>query len=375
MKLFEYQAKKILEDYGITVPRGSLAGSVGEAEAISREIGVPVVLKSQVLVAGRGKSGGIVFADNTTEVKKAAAELIGATIRGSLVRNLLVEEKLAIAEQYYASLTVDRQARRYMILASKEGGVDIEETALKSPEKIARCLINPDVGFSQPEVEEMLARLEIDREDADRLAAIIRILYTVVIDDDAELVELNPLVRTESGEMVAADARIIIDDNALFRHPEFDGEASSGVDETLLEAAARKLDLAYVDLSGDIGVVGNGAGLVMATLDVIDHFGGTPANFLDIGGGGNLDVTRKGVLLVMSKPEVKAVLVNILGGITRCDVVAQAVVEAVAEAEEKKPVVVRMMGTNEAEGNRLLDNAGISSYPNMEEAIQEILKI
>lgn len=375
MKLFEYQAKKILEDYGITVPRGSLAGSVGEAEAISREIGTPVVLKSQVLVAGRGKSGGIVFADNTTEVKKAAAELIGATIRGSLVRNLLVEEKLAIAEQYYASLTVDRQARRYMILASKEGGVDIEETALKSPEKIARCLINPDVGFSQPEVEEMLARLEIDREDADRLAAIIRILYAVVIDDDAELVELNPLVRTESGEMVAADARIIIDDNALFRHPEFDGEASSGVDETPLEAAARKLGLAYVDLSGDIGVVGNGAGLVMATLDVIDHFGGTPANFLDIGGGGNLDVTRKGVLLVMSKPEVKAVLVNILGGITRCDVVAQAVVEAVAEAEEKKPVVVRMMGTNEAEGNRLLNNAGISSYPNMEEAIQEILKI
>jgi succinyl-CoA synthetase beta subunit len=195
------------------------------------------------------------------------------------------------------------------------------------------------------------------------------------MDYDAELVEVNPLVKTPSGEFMAADARIIVDDNALFRHPEFDDRSSVRVDDTPLEAEARKQNLAYVDLDGDIGIVGNGAGLVMATVDLVHVFGGKPANFLDVGGGGNVDITKRGLLLVMSKPEVKAVLVNILGGITRCDIVSQALIEALNESSVKKPIAVRMMGTNEAEGNQMLYQAGIDSYPNMEKAIEEILKL
>ena len=376
MKLFEYEAKEILTRYGVAVPRGAVASSPGEVEEVAREIGGPVVLKAQVLVAGRGKAGGIVFADSAAEVGRTATGLVGSTIKGSLVRQLLVEEKLDIATQFYVSIAVDRQARQYVVLASTEGGVDIEETALNYPDKIARCRVDPVTGFNKSSVEEELSsQLEIGQEDAIELAHTIGTLYTVALDCDAELVELNPLVRTESGEMVAADARVIIDDNALFRHPEFGDSAAIGFDDTPLEAEARKSNLAYVELDGDIGIVGNGAGLVMATLDLVYHFGGRPANFLDIGGGSSLDITRKGVLLVMSRPEVKAVLVNILGGITRCDIVAQAVIEALNESSVKKPVVVRMMGTNEVEGNRMLREAGINSYPDMEKAIEEIVKL
>ena len=376
MKLFEYQAKKILTRYGMAIPRGAVASNSGEAEEVAREIGRPVVLKSQVLVSGRGKSGGVIFVDNPAEAGETATGLIGSTIKGSLVRQLLVEEKLDIAMQFYASVTVDRQARQYVVLVSTEGGIDIEETVLASPDRISRYRVDPITGFSRTGVEEaLLGQLKINQEDTAKLADIIDTLYKVAIDYDAELVELNPLVRTESGEMVAADARIIVDDNALFRHPEFEGNAAIGFDDTPLEAEARALNLAYVELDGDIGVVGNGAGLVMATLDLIYHFGGRPANFLDIGGGGSLDTTRRGVLLVMSKPEVKVVLVNILGGITRCDIVAQAVIEALNESHVKRPVVVRMMGTNEVEGNRMLHQAGINSYPDMEKAIEKIVKL
>ena len=374
MKLFEFEAKNILKEYGIPVPEGSMAGTAEEAETIAREIGKPVVLKSQILVAGRGKAGGIVFANDAAEAKKVAASLIGSTIKESTVRSLLVEEKLDIAEQFYASIAIDRQAKTYIVLASTEGGVDIEEVAQASPDKISRYRVNPTVSFSPSEAAEMLSGLSMNTDDAAKLASILSALYTALIDRDAEMVELNPLVKTTSGEFAAADARIIVDDNALFRHPEFEDKSLDRVEDTPLEAEARKQNLAYVDLDGDIGIVGNGAGLVMATLDLVHHFGGQPANFLDIGGGGNVDITKRGLLMVMSKPEVKAVLVNILGGITRCDIVAQAVIEALAEAKVKKPIAVRMMGTNEAEGKQMLDEAGINSYPNMEEAVREILK-
>lgn len=375
MRLFEFEAKNILKKYDIPIPKGDVASNPDEAEAIAREIGKPVVLKSQILVAGRGKAGGIIFANTPAEAKKVAANLIGSTIKGSIVTNLLVEEKLDIVAQFYASVTIDRQARTYIVLASTEGGVDIEETAQASPEKISRHWVDPISGFSQPAAMEMLGRFRMNKDDAAKLASVLDTLYTAAMDNDAELVELNPLVKTASGEFMAADARMIVDDNALFRHPEFEGKSSAGVDDTPLEAEARKQKLAYVDLSGDIGIVGNGAGLVMATLDMVHLFGGRPANFLDAGGGGNLDITKRGVLLVMSKPEVKAVLVNILGGITRCDIVAQAVIEALNESSVKKPVVVRMMGTNEAEGTRMLHQAGINTYPNMEKAVEEILKL
>jgi len=374
MKLFEFEAKNILKKYAIPVPRGDIARNSNEAEVIAREIGKPVVLKSQILVAGRGKAGGILFADDTAEAKKVASTLIGSTIKESIVESLLVEEKLDISEQFYASVAIDRQAKTYIVLASTEGGVDIEEVAQASPDKISRYWVDPEAGLSQTEAAKILSRFSIKKNDATKLAAIINTIYMVAMDNDAELVELNPLAKTKSGEFIAADAKIIVDDNAIFRHPEFGARASERVDDTPLEAEARRQNLAYVDLDGDIGIIGNGAGLVMATLDLVHHFGGKPANFLDIGGGGNVDITKRGLLLVMSKPTVKAVLVNILGGITRCDIVAQALIEALNESSVKKPIAVRMMGTNEAEGKRMLDEAGINSYPDMETAVEEVLK-
>ena len=222
----------------------------------------------------------------------------------------------------------------------------------------------------------MIARFSyITKHDASKFAYIIDALYKVVIDYDAELVEINPLAKTASGEFIAADARIIVDDNAIFRHPEFKDKSSVRVDDTPREAEARKQKLAYVDLSGDIGIIGNGAGLVMATLDLVHLYGGKPANFLDIGGGAQMEVIKRGVMLVMSKPEVKAVLINILGGITRCDIVAQGIVQGLNETSIKKPAAVRMMGTNEEEGAEILRQAGVHSYPNMEQAVEQVLKL
>ena len=375
MRLFEFEAKDILNKYGISVPQGKVAHTPDEAEEISRQIGKPIALKSQILVAGRGKAGGIVFTDNSTEAKKVATDLIGSTIKESIVDSLLVEEKLDLAEQFYASITIDRQARTFIVLASTEGGVDIEEIAQASPEKISRYWVDPIAGFSEAKALESLNKLGMNKDDATKLASTLNTLYTAAMENDAELVELNPLAKTASGEFVAADARMIIDDNAIFRHPEFAERSAERVEDTPLETEARKQDLAYIDLDGDIGIIGNGAGLVMATLDVVNVFGGRPSNFLDIGGGGDLDTTKKGLLLVMSKPEVKAVLINILGGITRCDIVAQAIIEALNESKVKKPIAVRMMGTNEEEGNRMLSEAGINSYDNMEKAVEEVLKI
>ncbi len=375
MKLFEFEAKKILQDYGVRVPKSGVATSPEEAETITREIGRPVALKSQILVSGRGKAGGIRFAADAAGAKQVAAELLGSTIKGCPVTSLLVEEKLDMVEQFYASIAVDRQARAYVVLASTSGGVDIEELAQTSPDKIARHWVDPTIGFSEREAIDMVGRLNTSQDDATKFASIIGTLYKVTMDYDAELAEINPLAKTPSGEFMAADARIIVDDNALFRHPEFADRSSVRVEDTPREAKAREQKLAYVDLDGDIGIIGNGAGLVMATLDLVHVFGGKPANFLDVGGGGSVDITKRGLLLVMSKPEVKAVLVNILGGITRCDIVAQALIEALNESSVKKPIAVRMMGTNEAEGNQMLHQAGIDSYPNMEKAIEEILKL
>ncbi|MFH1031029.1 MAG: ADP-forming succinate--CoA ligase subunit beta [Chloroflexota bacterium] len=375
MKLFEFEAKNILKKYGIPVPKGEVINSPEKAEAAFRQIGKPAVLKAQILVAGRGKAGGIQFAENAAGAQKIASSLIGKIIKDCVVRSLLVEEKLDIVSQFYASVTIDRQARTFIVLASTEGGVDIEEVARASPGKISRQLIDFATGFTQSQAEKMLNTFKLAKSDAIRLASILSALYKAAIENDAELVELNPVVKIASGEFMAADARIIIDDNAIFRHPEFEERSLSREEDTPLEAEARKQRLAYVDLSGDIGIVGNGAGLVMSTLDMVSLLGGSPANFLDIGGGGNVEITKKGILLVMSKPDVKVLLVNVLGGITRCDIVAEAVVQALKEATVKKPIAVRMVGTNETEGKEILRQAGIKSYPQMEMAIKEVIKL
>jgi len=376
MKLFEFEAKNILQKYGIATPQGNIAGNSDETQAIATEIGKPVVLKSQILVSGRGKADGIVFVDEAADVKKAASNLIGSTIKEFVVKSLLVEERLNIIKQFYASVAIDRQARRYLVLASTNGGVDIEQIALSSPDKISRYWVNPAVGFSKHVAESIITRFsDMNKQDATEFASIISTLYKVAVDYDAELVEINPLAKTASGEFVAADARITIDDNALFRHPEFTDRSSLRVDDTSLETEARRQNLAYVDLTGDIGIIGNGAGLVMTTLDLVDLFGGRPANFLDIGGGAQIEVIKQSVMLVMSKPEVKAVLINILGGITRCDLVARGIIEGLNESSVKKPIAVRMMGTNEEEGREILRQAGVHSYSNMEEAAKEVLTL
>jgi succinyl-CoA synthetase beta subunit len=374
MKLFEYEAKAILAKYGIAIPQGKIAKTPEEAAAIAREFGKPVFLKSQITVSGRGKAGGILPAANAEEAKRVAAGLIGKKIKDILVTTLLVEEKLDLKEQLYASVAVDRQAKCFVVLASTSGGVDIEEVAKSAPQKISRFHVDPLVGFSEVAAIGMISQFKMSKEDTAKFASILAILYKAAIEYDAELVELNPLVKTSSGIFMAADARITIEDNALFRHPEFAERNLQREEDTPLEAEARRQKYSYVDLDGDIGIIGNGAGLVMATVDMVQIFGGKPANFLDIGGGAQVDVIKNGVLLVMNKPGVRAVLINILGGITRCDMVATGVVEGLKAAPVKKPIAVRMMGTNEKEGQEILRQNGIGYYPDMEQAAAAIIK-
>ncbi len=376
MKLFEFEAKAILHKYGVLTPRGKVVSRPADAGAAAAEIGGAVVLKSQVLVSGRGKSGGILFASDAREAGETASRLIGSTIKGSTVASILMEQKLDIAAEFYASVTVDRQAKRYVVMASTSGGVDIEEVARKTPDKIARRHVDPAEGLDEHQAGEMLSYFaDLKALDKSRISIIINTLYRIAMDCDAELVEINPLVRTASGDFVACDARIIIDDNALFRHPEFEGAQFARLEASPAEIEARKQGLAYVDLDGDIGIIGNGAGLVMSTLDVVQLFGGRPANFLDVGGGAGPEVIRKALNVIMAKPQVKAVLINILGGVTRCDLVAQGVVEALNELPVKKPIVVRMIGTKEEEGIRILKQAGINSHANMEDAIKEVVRV
>jgi len=375
VKLFEFEAKEILKQYGVAVPPGSIATDADAVQRAVQDIGKPAVLKSQILVSGRGKAGGILFVSNAAEAGEAASNLLGKTIKGCRVDSLLVEERLKTAAQFYAALTIDREAKTYIALASTSGGVDIEEVARATPEKIVRYRIDITRGFSKKEAAGMLKRLSLGKDDTDTISDILSTLYRVTLDYDAELTEINPLVKTTDGKFAAADARIIVDDNAVFRHAELAARASLITEDTPREAEARAHKLAYVDLDGDIGIVGNGAGLVMATIDVVRLCGGRPGNFLDLGGGVKAEKIKQGIMLVMAKPEIKAVLVNILGGITRCDLVAEAVVQAINDSSIKKPLVIRASGTNEDEAALILRQAGIKSCRSMNKAIEEVVNL
>jgi len=374
MKLAEFESKNIFLKYSISIPRGKVVNRPDDAAVAVGEIGKAVFVKAQIPVAGRGKEGGILLASSPQEAYIISVNLLGKEIKGYRVKTLLIEEKLDIERQYYASVTVDRKAKSYAFLASAAGGVDIEETAATHPEKIIKMIIDPVAGFNEAVVVDIVNNLKMNETDAVVFARHLAILYKIAMDCDAELVEINPLVKTSSGQFIAADAKITIDDNAVFRHPEFTERNLQREEDTPREAEARKQKFSYVDLDGDIGIVGNGAGLVMATVDMVNVFGGKPANFLDIGGGAQVEVIKNGVLLVISKPEVRGVLINILGGITRCDMVARGVVEGLAATSLKKPVAVRMMGTNEEEGKAILREAGIESFPDMEQATEAIVK-
>lgn len=375
MKLYEYEAKTILREYGIPTPRGQLAANPSQARMAAAELKQPFVVKAQVLVAGRGKAGGILFANSAAEVEKAAEKLFETQIKGISVKKVLVEEKIPIKKELYIGIAIDRAERKYALVTSESGGVDIEEIAAKNPEKIAKTFLKPRVRFEVSKANELAWRLGYDGSQQTMLADVLGKFVRAGMDYDAELIEINPLAETENGEFVALDARLIIDDNALFRHKEYQEKLfAADRENTPMEIEALRNGLAYVKLTGDIGVVGNGAGLVMATLDMIQYYGGEAADFLDLGGGAPVERITAALKIVLADPDVKVLLINILGGITHCDDVARGIVEAKTALGSKLPVVVRLVGTNEEEGKRILNGAGLQVLDSMEEAARLAVK-
>jgi len=373
LRLHEYEAKAILTEYGVPTPKGGVAKSPQEARMIAARIGGPVALKAQVLVAGRGKAGGVVYAEGPDEAEVKAEKLLGSEIKGLKVDKLLVEEKVRIVKELYLSLTLNRGGRCFTFLYSSEGGVDVEELASKYPEKIVRLNVNPLLGLRDFEVRRLVKEAGLPGEAVSILASIVKAFYSVASRYDCELVESNPLALTSDGKLVAVDARIVIDDSALFRHPEFKGRVREEL--TDLERKAAEAGFSYVELDGDIGVIGNGAGLTMASMDLVYLYGGKPANFLDIGGGAREERVEEAVKLQLLNPRVKAVLVNVLGGITRCDEVAKGVVKALRSSGVVKPIVVRLVGTREEEGRRIMLEAGQSYLESMEEAAKKAVEL
>jgi len=351
--LLEYQGKQLLAAHGVAVPRGAVADTVEAAVARATEIGYPVVVKAQVQVGGRGKAGGIKVATTDEEVRTSAQSMLHRPLKGHLVRRVWVEEASAPAREYYASITFDRSAKLHLAMLSARGGIDIEEVAADDPDAIARLHIDPLDGLSPAAVRDLVQRARLDPEVTDEVSAIMLALWVAYRDGDTELVEVNPLAVTAEGRVVALDAKVTLDDSAAFRHPDWDGwRADEVLDER--ERRARDKGLNYIGLAGTVGIIGNGAGLVMSTLDVVNEVGGTAANFLDIGGGAGADVVAAALDVVNSDQNVRAILVNIFGGITRGDLVAQGIVEALERVELHSPIVVRLDGTNAEEGRAIL---------------------
>jgi succinyl-CoA synthetase beta subunit len=377
MKLFEHEAKTILSRYKIPVPQGGLVTNPTQAREIAQKLTPPYAVKAQVLVAGRGKAGGIQFANNPQEAETVANKILSMEIKGIKVRSVWVEEKINVKKELYFGITTDRVRRCYVAIASAAGGMDIEEIAATAPEKIAKHFIDPLFGFRIYNARDLAKTLGYTSSQMQELADIFLRLCTAAMDYDAELMEMNPIVETVEGKFVAADARLIVDDNALFRHPDYKARLASESESELSpqEIKAQKAGLAYVKLDGNIGIIGNGAGLVMATLDAIQLYGGRPANFLDAGGGASPEQMTVALDIILSDPNVNVVFINILGGITRCDDVAKGILEAKLRVGFTKPIVIRLVGTNEAEGRRMLTEQGIHVLGSMEEAAAKTVEI
>jgi len=373
LNLFEYEVKQEFLKHEISIPKGVLITESAQTAQATVNLKPPYMVKAQVLVGGRGKAGGILSAASEKEAEEAAAKLLGAQIKGLLVKQVLIEEKLPIRKELYLGIAIDRFNRSYVALVSATGGVEIEEAAVKTPKAIIRTLIDPQLGIRSFHSVAIAKQLGYSGNQLVKLSNIVQKLYQVCVDNDAEMVEINPLAETETGDFVALDARMVIDDNALFRHPEYVAKENEALSPQ--EILALKNNLAYVKLDGDIGVVGNGAGLVTATLDLLTFFGGKPANFLDLGGGATIEAIVAALQIVFSEIDTKVVLVNVLGGITHCDDVARGIIEAANEAKVKKPLVVRLVGTNQREGQKILAEAGISVLNSMEEAAKKVVEI
>ncbi len=376
MDLYEHQGKDLLARFGIPVSAGRLAMTPGEARRAAAELGGPVVVKAQVLTGGRGKAGGVKLADNPDDAAARAGEILGLDIRGHVVRRVWVETASEIAREYYLSVTLDRGAGQALLIFTTEGGVEIEQVAAESPEALARVHVDPLEGFEPHHARELLARLEDDGERA-QIEGIAEALYRCFVESDATLCEINPLIVTPAGEVRALDAKVTIDDSALPRHPDL-AELRDTAAADPLEAFARERGVIYVKLDGSVGILGNGAGLSMATVDVVVVAGGQPANFCDLGGGGSAAGVVSALEVIARDAQVRSILFNIFGGITRCDEVARGILTALDEIDLDVPFVVRLDGTNAEEGRRILAESGRSGLhlePTMLDAARRAVEL
>ena len=353
MDLLEYQGKQFFAQYGIPVSDGEATGDVEEAVAIANRVGYPVVVKAQVHVGGRGKAGGVKLADNEAEAREHATNILGLDIKGHIVKTIWVEVASDIAEEYYASFTLDRSAKKYLGMLSAEGGVEIETVAEENPDAIAKIHVNPAEGLSEEACRAWVAAANLNPKATEGAVDILMKLFTAYVEGDADLVEINPLILKPTGEVHALDAKVSLDANAMYEHPEYaQYDATQPRDER--EEAAHAKGLQYVGLDGSVGVIANGAGLAMSTLDVVNQVGGSPANFLDIGGGANADVMAGALEVINDDKNVKAIFINIFGGITRGEEVANGIIEAMGRVQLDSPIVVRLDGTNAEEGRAIL---------------------
>ncbi|MBD3174756.1 MAG: ADP-forming succinate--CoA ligase subunit beta [Armatimonadia bacterium] len=374
MKIHEHQAKAIFGDAGIPIPEGRIASSAEEAGRAAAELGPPVAVKSQVLVGGRGKAGGIKIADTVDEAQAHAKAILGMEIKGLPVRKVLIEKTADIDRELYLSIALDRSIRAPLMLGSAMGGVDIEEVAKTQPEAIERVPIDPEFGLRPYTVWGALRRMMGDQDLAKQAVAIAAKLYGIFMDLDCSLVEINPLIVTGDGRVMALDAKINLDDNALFRHPQLEKLRDTDAEDPR-ERDAKESDLSFVALEGEIGCIVNGAGLAMATMDMVKHAGGEPANFLDVGGSSRPEKVLNAMRIILEDPAVRVILLNIFGGITRCDDIAKGLITAKDELGVEVPIVARLTGTNESDGRALLKSVGLESAATMEEAVGTAVKL
>jgi succinyl-CoA synthetase beta subunit len=383
MKIHEYQAKEILKSYGVPVPKGGVAATPEEARKIAEGIGKkPIVVKAQIHAGGRGKGGGVRIVKTPEEAEKAAGEVLGMTLvthqtgpSGRVVRKILVEEGADIKEELYLGVVIDRSKTSPVIMASREGGVEIEKVAAESPEKIVKEWVEPSAGLRPFQINKIGYSLGFEPAQIGKLRGVVNGLYKAFYEKDCLLAEINPLVLTGSGDFIALDAKINFDDNGLFRHKEIAALRDLN-EEAPVEVEASKYNLNYIKLDGSVGCMVNGAGLAMATMDIIKVFGSEPANFLDVGGGATVEMVKNGFKILMSDPAVKVVFINIFGGILRCDTLARGVTEAVEEVKVKVPIVVRLEGTNVEEGRRILRESGLNFTvaSGMQEGAQKVVE-
>jgi succinyl-CoA synthetase beta subunit len=374
MKIHEYQAKEIFKQYGIPVPAGEVAFTAEAAREIAAGISKPVMIKAQVHVGGRGKAGGIKPASNPEEAYQAASQILGMDIKGLTVKKVLVAEQKEIKSEAYFGVIVDRQSKKPVLMASAAGGIDIEEVAAKTPEEIVRVAVDPLLGILPFQAREVAYRVYSDGKIASQVSRIVGQLYQAFFQSGASLAEINPLVVTTDNEVWALDAKIVLDDNDLERYPDLQGLRDVDEEERD-ELEAKDAGLSYVKMEGNIGCVVNGAGLAMATMDLVKHFGGEPANFLDVGGSSSPDKVIATLKIILRSPRVNAVLFNIFGGITRCDDIANGIVMAVDELKPQVPMVARLVGTNEDKAKKILEEVNLQTADSMEKVVKKAIEL